>query len=398
MNHEQAPGSLLDRDDSMQLPNIENVEHEPTVAELLKQLKEARQTIETLEAEVKERDAHIADIFAASVKDTEESDERRYKADTEITALLKAAAEMEAHADQLELAAMEESVKTDDGMRVVEEQRREITRLREGSRELRIQANTDKLSGLGNRHAFEGTIDRLNFEGEGGEAKVCTYFDLGNLTGANNTGGEAGHAFGDRVIKHTAASLSAAAKECNEYLPEGQKISLGRGLFDLTRQGGDEFAAFLPNVSISYPRTNSEGEHVLVEEPVANVFLEQANNTFGTVPFCGNIKGEEGAVASSELILGVCSLAGGAAEGGKPGAIDRADIACKKDKQANRERVVAEFLRNHEQPAPDGLGRIVQVVLSPDRRSGTVIIDGVEMPFDKIIVDKWSKEYTPAEQ
>lgn len=402
MTHEQAPGSLLDRvDDDTYIPNTpENVEHEPTVAELQEQLRQAQATID-------EQKDFIFALQGATVEDKENSDKQRDQADAEIATLLKKAAKLEAYADQLETAAMEESIKTDNATQITEAQRREITQLRTRSRELRIQAETDKLSGLGNRHAFEEVKDR--FERKAGTAQVCTYFDLGNLTGANNTGGETGHAFGDTVIKHTADSLLAAAKECNKYLPGDQQISLERGLFDLHRQnddeilfglhrqGGDEFAAFLPNVSIAYPRINSEGEHVLVEEPVANVFLEQAINTFGAVPFCGNMKGEKGTVASSELILGVCSLAGGAAVGGEPGAIDRADTACKQDKQVNRGRVVAEFLRNHEQPAPDGIGRIVQVELNQDQRSGTITIDGIEMTFDKIIVDKWSKEYIPAE-
>lgn len=393
MDHE-SPGSLLDRtadDNDPSNPLRENLgdEQESTVDLLQQQLEEARATIDG-------QRAYIAELEAGVMEDTIRYDEQQKQADAKKRALQDEADAIMRYVIDLESTVQQETAEVDEA---IKEREKRIASLKNRAVELRAQASTDELSGLGNRLGFEAKKKR--FESEEGKAQVCAYFDLGNLTGANNTGGELGHDFGDTVIKHTATSLLAAARECNEYLPEGHKISLERGLFDLHRQGGDEFAAFLPNMTISYPRTNSEGDHVLVEEPVAKVFVEQAIANFGIIPFCGNMKGEKGTEAS-ERILGVCSLAGGAATGGEPGATNKADAACKEDKQANRERVISQFLLDHARPALDGIGRLVQVELNPDAHGGIIsiqkVIDGFEMPpdkmsFDKVILDKWSTQY-----
>lgn len=109
----------------------------------------------------------------------------------------------------------------------LEENRSEVDALRNELIELRKIANTDSLTGLANRRAFDDTLSRLM----GLEAPfVLLLADLDHFKRIND---EHGHAFGDQVLKTTAVSLRRA---------------LGDEIF-LARTGGEEFAAVLSNVS-----------------------------------------------------------------------------------------------------------------------------------------------------
>jgi diguanylate cyclase (GGDEF)-like protein len=87
-------------------------------------------------------------------------------------------------------------------------------------------AETDALTGLANRRAFFSRLDRLTSEDLGRGALL--YMDLDHFKRIND---QHGHAAGDMVLSSFSALLSREA-------PEGCAVS---------RLGGEEFAAFLPN-------------------------------------------------------------------------------------------------------------------------------------------------------
>lgn len=95
-------------------------------------------------------------------------------------------------------------------------------------RELEKYANTDELTGLGNRHAFDGAIATLCEPENMPIAVIEADCDL--LKVINDT---FGHPVGDEYIRMAATAFKTA-------LPDGALAF---------RTGGDEFVAFLPNTT-----------------------------------------------------------------------------------------------------------------------------------------------------
>lgn len=92
---------------------------------------------------------------------------------------------------------------------------------------LKRERDTDKLTGLLNKTAFEEQMDeRLHTDGQQGSFVV---FDADNFKHINDS---YGHIFGDMVLQRTAACV-------REVFPE-KEVLLGRF-------GGDEFVLFLPD-------------------------------------------------------------------------------------------------------------------------------------------------------
>lgn len=109
---------------------------------------------------------------------------------------------------------------------ILEEWRKLNARLRSAKLAAEIQAVTDKLTGLGNRRAFEQALERLIVE----EAAFSVLqVDLDYFKQVNDT---YGHAAGDHV-------LQVSARRMGEVVREGDT---------LTRLGGDEFALLLPGL------------------------------------------------------------------------------------------------------------------------------------------------------
>lgn len=109
----------------------------------------------------------------------------------------------------------------------LEEHRNEVDALRHELVELRKVANTDSLTGLANRRAFDDKLSQL----KGHETHfVLILADLDHFKRIND---EHGHAFGDQVLKAAALLL---------------RSSIGDEIF-LARTGGEEFAAILPRAS-----------------------------------------------------------------------------------------------------------------------------------------------------
>jgi len=117
---------------------------------------------------------------------------------------------------------------------------RDVTELREATRALELQANTDHLTGLANRRHFMATLER-EMERSTRYARPLSLIilDLDHFKKVNDTHG---HAAGDGVLRATAAVLRAACRD----------VDLA------ARLGGEELALLLPE-------TSSEGAHILAE-------------------------------------------------------------------------------------------------------------------------------------
>jgi len=91
-------------------------------------------------------------------------------------------------------------------------------------------AYTDSLTGAGNRAAYEERIESLSRESDKIAVTGVLLCDINDLKPINDT---YGHAEGDRILKDFAVYLV-------ENMPAGSEIY---------RIGGDEFVAFIPNVT-----------------------------------------------------------------------------------------------------------------------------------------------------
>jgi diguanylate cyclase (GGDEF)-like protein len=98
---------------------------------------------------------------------------------------------------------------------------------------LRQQSQTDALTGLPNRLAFQNFISQISWENAHSSVIV---FSL-DVNGLKETNDHKGHAFGDALLRNCAACIQSA-------LGDGQ----GKQVF---RFGGDEFAAFWVDVPVS---------------------------------------------------------------------------------------------------------------------------------------------------
>jgi diguanylate cyclase (GGDEF)-like protein len=170
----------------------------------------------------------------------------------------------------------------------------------------RREADTDELSGLFNRRAFNReAAAALLRAGEHGQTCVVLVFDLDHFKTINDTHG---HSAGDLVIREFSSLLKSAA---------GQGLVAGR-------TGGEEFSVLMPD------RGASEGlewaEHVLAKLR-ARVFRDQ-DREYRTTVSCG------AAVAYSGESL--------------EAALRRSDAALYAAKQRGRDRVAAANPRDVE--------------------------------------------------
>jgi len=118
-------------------------------------------------------------------------------------------------------------VATESLLRQLQENRNEVDALRSELIELRKIANTDSLTGLANRRAFDDKLSQLMGQ------KTHFVLLLADLDHFKQINDEHGHAFGDQVLKAAAQVL---------------RKSMGDDIF-LARTGGEEFAAIVPDAS-----------------------------------------------------------------------------------------------------------------------------------------------------
>ena len=115
---------------------------------------------------------------------------------------------------------------------MVEENRREVARLREELERSRDEALHDALTGITNRRGFMASMDVLSMQALRDRSELCLLLvDIDHFKKVNDT---YGHLFGDRVIRSVAQTLQASIK--------------GRDV--VARHGGEEFAVLLPMTPI----------------------------------------------------------------------------------------------------------------------------------------------------
>lgn len=111
----------------------------------------------------------------------------------------------------------------------LEKSQREADALRAELVEVTAKANTDALTGLANRHAFEQRLAELNRDPDEASQERCVIVaDIDKFKSINDT---YGHLFGDKILKTVAATLSSIIK--------GKDLA--------ARFGGEEFVVLLPS-------------------------------------------------------------------------------------------------------------------------------------------------------
>ena len=184
--------------------------------------------------------------------------------------------------------------------RQLEESTSEVDKLRDNLAEVRRDAATDALTGLGNRKAFDGALDRAVAEAERtGRPLSLAVLDIDNFKRFNDTWG---HQTGDQVLRFVANVIG--------HRGEGDRFA--------ARYGGEEFALVFP------------GETALAAEPVLIEVLRE-------------IAGRGLRRRSTNEELGAVTVSAGLAElkasEGVSGLMDRADSALYASKRNGRNRV-----------------------------------------------------------
>lgn len=105
----------------------------------------------------------------------------------------------------------------------------DITSIKEHEERLRLQAQSDPLTGLYNKISSQSVIDEVISDSVSGQCHALFMLDIDNFKGVNDT---LGHLFGDSVLIEMASRLRR----------------MFRGLDVLGRIGGDEFVVFMTNL------------------------------------------------------------------------------------------------------------------------------------------------------
>lgn len=114
---------------------------------------------------------------------------------------------------------------------------------------LKIEANTDHLTGLLNRRGINMITPDLKVPTGENKGRALLYFDIDKFKDANDT---YGHAAGDIVLKKVADSISENLRKHDVF----------------ARIGGDEFAIILPEVDVKEAQMVADRCRSLVAETV----------------------------------------------------------------------------------------------------------------------------------
>jgi diguanylate cyclase len=184
--------------------------------------------------------------------------------------------------------------------RQLEESTSEITKLRDNLAEVRRDAATDALTGLGNRKAFDAALERAVAEGGAAGGSIClAVLDIDHFKRFNDTWG---HQTGDQVLRYVASVLSR----------------VGASPRFAARYGGEEFAIIFPGETAS--TVAPVLMEVLQEIASRNLRRRSTNEELGAITVSAGL---------AELKL-------------KEGALDlvaRADAALYASKRGGRNRV-----------------------------------------------------------
>ena len=178
----------------------------------------------------------------------------------------------------------------------------ELTQLRAQVNALTRDSQTDALTGVSNRRAFDAAMDRLMTEAGSEDQPLCLIMaDIDNFKSFNDT---YGHLVGDQVLRFVAQEMQQCVK--------------GRDV--LARYGGEEFAVLLPSTPLDGARMLAESIRVIIESQVVSNHsgktLDSVTISLGVAQF---LPGEDAATF-----------------------ISRADACLYTSKGAGRNRVTAE--------------------------------------------------------
>ena len=193
----------------------------------------------------------------------------------------------------------ERSVQVEASLKVMSD---ELTELRAQVNALTRDSQTDALTGVSNRRAFDAAMDRLMEESQqDGQPLSLIMADIDCFKVFNDTHG---HLVGDQVLRFVAQEMQQCVK--------------GRDV--LARFGGEEFSVLLPATPLEGARMLAESIRVIIESQVVS-----------------NHSGKE--LDSVTISMGVAQyLPGEDAQS----FINRADACLYKSKEDGRNRVTAE--------------------------------------------------------
>jgi diguanylate cyclase len=128
----------------------------------------------------------------------------------------------------------------------MEQSTRQVESLKTALQDVKVEALTDRLTGLANRRLFDETLQARLTEATGSNEPLCLLMcDIDYFKRFNDTWG---HVVGDQVIRYIASILRTHA--LGDALP--------------ARYGGEEFAVIFPRASIDRARVFAEGIHAAV--------------------------------------------------------------------------------------------------------------------------------------
>jgi diguanylate cyclase (GGDEF)-like protein len=159
-----------------------------------------------------------------------------------------------------------------------------VSVLAEQTVQLRTLAREDPLTGIPNRRAFFGALDRaLEWSRRQGVPWVLAYLDVDNFKKINDT---RGHGVGDAVLQQVARTLREGTRRIDV----------------VARLGGDEFALLLPNTDAGEAETVINKLLAVLEEAMASNGFE-VSFSIGVVTFAAPPDSLDTAVAMADACM-----------------------------------------------------------------------------------------------
>ena len=159
-----------------------------------------------------------------------------------------------------------------------------VSLLAEQTVELRILAREDPLTGIPNRRAFFGALDRaVEWSRRQGMTWVLAYLDVVNFKKVNDT---LGHGVGDEVLKRVARAMREGTRRIDV----------------VARLGGDEFALLLPETDAERAETIVNKLLALLDEAVQREGWE-ITFSIGAVTFAAPPDSIDAAVAMADACM-----------------------------------------------------------------------------------------------